>query len=69
MRTEVSGTSAVAAHRGLESYSLGELQAFSPLFLADVLDHLTLEGALASRDVFGGTAPQRVKEALALVEA
>ena len=61
--------SAIAGQRGLESYSLAELQQFSPLFEADVIDHLTLEGALASRDVFGGTAPQRVKEALAHVEA
>ncbi|HEY9287914.1 MAG TPA: argininosuccinate lyase [Candidatus Dormibacteraeota bacterium] len=61
--------SAVASGRGLESYSLEELKQFSPLFGADVLGHLTLEGALASRDVLGGTAPQRVKEALAHVEA
>ena len=61
--------SAVASGRGLESYSLDELKQFSPLFGADVLGHLTLEGALASRDVFGGTAPQRVREALAHVEA
>jgi argininosuccinate lyase len=60
---------AIADHRGLESFSLAELQAFSPLFSADVVDHLTLEGALQSRDVLGGTAPARVKEALANVKA
>jgi argininosuccinate lyase len=60
---------AVAAHRGLESFSLAELQQFSPLFGADIVDHLTLEGALGSRDVLGGTAPARVKEALAHVKA
>ena len=60
---------AVAAHRGLESFSLAELQQFSPLFNADIVDHLTLEGALQSRDVLGGTAPARVKEALAHVKA
>jgi len=59
---------AIATHRGLESYSLDELQEFSPLFGADVADHLTLEGALGSRDVLGGTAPRRVKEALAHVK-
>ena len=60
---------AIASHRGLESFSLVELQRFSPLFSADIVDHLTLEGALKSRDVLGGTAPARVKEALARVKA
>jgi argininosuccinate lyase len=60
--------SAIASKRGLESYALPELQAFSPLFEADVTEHQTLEGALKSRDVLGGTAPRRVKEALASVQ-
>ena len=60
---------AIATHRGLESFSLAELHRFSPLFSADIVDHLTLEGALKSRDVLGGTAPGRVKEALAHVKA
>jgi len=60
---------AIAAHRGLEAFTLPELQRFSPLFGADVVDLLTLEGALGSRDVLGGTAPARVKEALAHVKA
>jgi argininosuccinate lyase len=60
---------AVSTDRGLESFSLAELQAFSPLFGADIVEHLTLEGALRSRDVLGGTAPARVKEALAHVKA
>jgi argininosuccinate lyase len=60
---------AIAGNRGLESFSLAELQRFSPLFDADIVDHLTLEGALKSRDVLGGTAPARVKEALAHVKA
>ena len=59
---------AIAEHRGIENLSLVELQRFSPLFDADVFDHLTLEGALQSRDVLGGTAPARVQEALARVK-
>jgi argininosuccinate lyase len=59
---------ALAAHKGLEDLSLTEFQAASPLFAADVHGHLTLEGALASRDVTGGTAPARVQEALAHVQ-
>jgi argininosuccinate lyase len=60
---------AIATKRGLESYSLAELRHFSALFEADVAMHLTLEGALESRNVLGGTAPNRVQEALAGVEA
>ena len=60
--------SAIAEHRGIENLSLVELQRFSPLFDADVFEHLTLEGALQSRDVVGGTAPARVQEALARVK-
>jgi len=60
--------SAIAEHRGIENLSLVELQRFSPLFDADVFDHLTLEGALQSRDILGGTAPARVQEALARVK-
>jgi argininosuccinate lyase len=60
---------ALVAHKGLEELTLIELQAASPLFQEDVRAHLTLEGALASRDVTGGTAPARVREALAHVEA
>jgi len=59
----------IASHRGLEDFTLDELQQFSPLFSADIFDHLTLEGALKSRDVLGGTAPAQVKEALARVKA
>ena len=59
---------AIAEHRGIEDLSLAELQQFSPQFDADVFDHLTLEGALRSRDVLGGTAPARVQEALARVK-
>ena len=59
---------ALAAHKGLEDLTLAELRAASPLFAADVHGHLTLEGALASRDVIGGTAPARVHEALAHVQ-
>ena len=60
---------AIESHRQIGDFSLAELQQFSSLFAADVSDHLTLEGALKSRDVIGGTSPARVKEALARVKA
>jgi len=47
----------------VESLSLDELRAFSPLFAEDALG-ITLESSVASRDVPGGTAPARVKAAL-----
>ena len=61
--------SALAAGRGLEDLTLAELQSAAPLVEADVFTHLTLEGALESRNVTGGTAPARVKEALTHVQA
>jgi len=39
-----------------------DLAAISPLLTAQVLTVLTVEGALAARSTFGGTAPVRVRE-------
>jgi len=44
---------------------LSKLKSFSPLFESDVKRALTLESALASCDVPGGTAPARVRDAIA----
>ncbi len=49
----------------LPDLSLEELQAFSPLIGEDVLQVLTVEGSLASRDHEGGTAPSQVRAAIA----
>jgi argininosuccinate lyase len=46
------------------AFPLSRLKTFSPLFEADLHEALTLEAALASRDVEGGTAPARVRDAL-----
>ena len=43
---------------------LGEYKKFSPLFGEDVYA-ITIESSIASRDVFGGTAPRQVEQALA----
>jgi argininosuccinate lyase len=56
---------AIEQGRPLERLSLNEWQTFSPLFEADLFESLTLEAALNARAVVGGTAPARVKEALA----
>lgn len=56
---------ALSAGKRLEDLTLEEWQRFSPLADAGLFDHLSLESALNARAVFGGTAPSRVKEALA----
>jgi argininosuccinate lyase len=54
-------------HRGVSwsDLPLADLKNFSPLFESDLSEALTLDAALSSRDVPGGTAPARVKQALA----
>jgi len=47
------------------SFSLDKLKAFSPAFEQDLKGVLTLEAALASKQVPGGTAPESVRAALA----
>ncbi|MFQ5861129.1 MAG: argininosuccinate lyase [Dehalococcoidia bacterium] len=55
---------AAAQGKGFHQLSQEEYHRFSPLFDEGVTK-LTLEGSVAARDVPGGTAPRRVKEALA----
>lgn len=50
---------------GLADLKLPDLQQFSPLIGEDVFAALTLEGALKARSHIGGTAPARVKAAIA----
>ncbi len=47
---------------------LEEFQKFSPLIEEDVYEWLTLEGSVKRRKVFGGTAPERVSEAIRAAE-
>jgi argininosuccinate lyase len=49
----------------LARLDLEELKQFSPLIEADASDKLSLEGSLAARDHFGGTAPKQVRAAIA----
>jgi argininosuccinate lyase len=49
----------------LSELSLEDLRQFSPLITADAFDALTLEGSMKSRSHIGGTAPARVKAAIA----
>ena len=64
---EIVGRMVREAERGGESWTsmpLDRLKTFSPLFEGDLQEALTVEAALASRDVAGGTAPARVRQAL-----
>ena len=56
---------AIEQGNGLEQLELPELQQFHEGIDADVYDFLTLEGSVAARDHTGGTAPARVREAVA----
>ncbi|SMC27561.1 argininosuccinate lyase [Andreprevotia lacus DSM 23236] len=51
--------------RDLSELQLVELQSFSPLIDADVVNVLTPEGSLAARDHVGGTAPNQVRAQIA----
>ena len=55
--------------RDLADLSLTDLQEFSALIEADVFHVLTLEGSVAARDHIGGTAPNQVRKAIALLRA
>lgn len=48
----------------LDSLDLAVLQGFSEVIQNDVYDVLTLEGSVAARNHFGGTAPEQVKVAI-----
>ena len=58
----------LAIERGVELHELplGELKSFSELIGNEVFDVLSLENTLVTKSQTGGTAPQRVTEALVL---
>jgi argininosuccinate lyase len=56
-------------NRTLEALSLTELREVSPMFAEDAFAALDVDSAVARRAVAGGTAPERVAEALAEAEA
>ncbi len=49
----------------LEDLELSELKQFQEGIEGDVFDYLTLQGSVSARDHAGGTAPTRVREAVA----
>jgi argininosuccinate lyase len=55
----------IAESRTLPSLTLDEFRRFSDRFEADILDAVTVERSVAARTSEGGTAPDRVRSALA----
>jgi len=51
-------------NKDLPDCTLGELQQFSDVIEDDVYKVLTLQGSVAARNHFGGTAPNQVREAV-----
>ena len=56
----------IESNRDLSELSLEELQNFSTLISEEVFSYLTLEGSVAARNHIGGTAPERVRNAIQL---
>ena len=59
----------VATQRDLSEMTLAELQDFSAVIEEDVFTVLTLEGSVAARNHFGGTAPEQVKHQVQIARA
>jgi argininosuccinate lyase len=60
---------AETAGKALDELGLEELQAVDPRIGAGVLPHLSVEASVAARRSAGGTAPERVREAIAAARA
>jgi argininosuccinate lyase len=55
---------AIQVNRDLAELPLEALRELSPKIDADVFAFLTVEGSIRARNHFGGTAPERVREAV-----
>ncbi len=68
----IAGRAVVAAEaegKALDELSLAELQAIDPRIGEEALQRLSVEASVASRRSAGGTAPDRVAEAIAAARA
>jgi len=64
---EIVGTAVrlgIETGRDLPEIDLSELQALSSSIGDDVFEVLTVEGSVAARNHFGGTAPEQVRAAI-----
>jgi argininosuccinate lyase len=60
---------AIAQGKRLEELPLADLTRFSPLFDETVYGRITVEASLQARGLPGGTAPEAVRQALALARS
>jgi argininosuccinate lyase len=60
---------AIEHGKALEELSLDEYVKFSPLFESDLFAAISIEASVESKSIAGGTAPERVMEALARARA
>jgi argininosuccinate lyase len=60
---------AEAAGKALDELSLDELRGIDPRIGEDALQRLSVEASVAARQSAGGTAPERVREAIAAARA
>ncbi len=68
----IAGRAVAAAEeagKSLDQLTLDELQALDSRINEGLLPHLTVEASVASRRSAGGTAPERVREAIAAARA
>ncbi len=64
----IAGSAVAAAEAqgiALDALSLADLQAIDPRIAQSALSHLSVESSVAARTSLGGTAPSRVREAIA----
>ncbi|MAH80221.1 MAG: argininosuccinate lyase [Rickettsiales bacterium] len=59
---------AIDSKKQLEDLSLADFQKYHSLIENDVFDALTINAAIKAKDIFGGTAPNQVKEQLKLLK-
>jgi argininosuccinate lyase len=68
----IAGRAVAAAEqsgKALDELTLGELRAIDPRIDDRLLQHLSVEASVASRRSTGGTAPERVREAITAARA
>ena len=59
---------AIEQNKKLDELELYELQKFSPSISKDVFEILSVEGSIASKNTYGGTAPEQVTAQIELAK-
>ncbi|MEM9103398.1 MAG: argininosuccinate lyase [Pseudomonadota bacterium] len=59
---------AIQANKPLEKLTLQELQKFSSTIEEDIFDYINVLEVIKHRDVYGGTAPQQIQQAIKRIQ-